>query len=54
MKPGLGNLMKQAQQMQADMQKVQAELGQLEVQGEFAQCRSTRPRSVMTRRCLKT
>ena len=34
MKPGLGNLMKQAQQMQASMQKAQAELGQLEVQGE--------------------
>lgn len=34
MKPGLGNLMKQAQQMQANMQKAQAELGQLEVQGE--------------------
>ena len=34
MKPGLGDLMKQAQQMQASMQKAQAELGQLEVQGE--------------------
>src|ERR1700752_127360 len=34
MKPGLGNLMKQAQQRQASMQKAQAELGQLEAQGE--------------------
>ena len=34
MKNPLGNLMKQAQQMQADMQKMQDELGQLEVTGE--------------------
>lgn len=33
MKNPLGNLMKQAQQMQADMQKAQEELGQIEVQG---------------------
>jgi DNA-binding YbaB/EbfC family protein len=34
MKGGLGNLMRQAQQMQADMQKAQAELATLEVTGE--------------------
>ncbi|MCB1738282.1 MAG: YbaB/EbfC family nucleoid-associated protein [Gammaproteobacteria bacterium] len=34
MKGGLGNLMKQAQKMQEDMQKAQAELGNLEVTGE--------------------
>ena len=34
MKGGLGNLMKQAQQMQADMQKAQEELASLEVTGE--------------------
>jgi len=34
MKPDLGSLMKQAQKIQADMQKAQEELGQLEVSGE--------------------
>ena len=34
MKGQLGDLMKQAQQMQADMQKAQAELANAEVQGE--------------------
>lgn len=34
MKPGLGNLMRQAQQIQENMQKAQAELGSLEVIGE--------------------
>ncbi len=34
MKGGLGNLMKQAQQMQADMQKAQEELANLEVTGQ--------------------
>ena len=34
MKGGLGNLMKQAQQMQANMQKAQEELANLEVVGE--------------------
>ena len=34
MKGGLGNLMKQAQQMQADMQKAQQEIAGLEVTGE--------------------
>ena len=34
MKGGLGNLMKQAQQMQADMQKAQEEIARLEVTGE--------------------
>ncbi|PVZ64978.1 YbaB/EbfC family nucleoid-associated protein [Pelagibaculum spongiae] len=34
MKGGMGNLMKQAQKMQADMQKAQEELANLEVQGE--------------------
>jgi DNA-binding YbaB/EbfC family protein len=34
MKGGLGNLMKQAQQMQADLQKAQAEIANLEVTGE--------------------
>ncbi len=34
MKGGLGNLMKQAQQMQANMQKAQEELAQLEVTGQ--------------------
>ena len=33
MKGGLGNLMKQAQQMQADLQKAQAELANMEVTG---------------------
>ncbi len=33
MKNQLGNIMKQAQQMQADMQKAQEELGQTEVEG---------------------
>jgi nucleoid-associated protein EbfC len=33
-RPDLGNLMKQAQAMQANMQKVQAEIAALEVQGE--------------------
>ena len=33
-KGGLGNLMKQAQQMQTRMQKVQEEIAQLEVTGE--------------------
>lgn len=34
MKGGLGNLMKQAQQMQANMQKLQEELAQIEVRGQ--------------------
>jgi nucleoid-associated protein EbfC len=34
MKGGLGNLMRQAQQMQESMQKAQAELANLEVTGE--------------------
>ena len=34
MKGGLGNLMKQAQQMQADMQKAQEEIANMEVTGE--------------------
>lgn len=34
MKNSLGNLMKQAQQMQTQMQEAQEELGKLEVQGE--------------------
>ncbi|NNM61276.1 MAG: YbaB/EbfC family nucleoid-associated protein [Steroidobacteraceae bacterium] len=34
MKGGLGNLMRQAQQMQETMKKAQAELGDLEVTGE--------------------
>lgn len=34
MKPGLGNLMRQAQQMQESMQKAQAELASVEVIGE--------------------
>lgn len=34
MKGGLGNLMKQAQQMQANMQQAQEELANIEVQGE--------------------
>lgn len=33
MKGGLGKLMKQAQQMQEDMQKAQAELAELEITG---------------------
>ncbi len=36
MKGGLGNLMKQAQQMQANMQKAQEELAQIEVEGHAA------------------
>ena len=34
MKGGLGNLMKQAQQMQANMQKTQEELANMEVTGQ--------------------
>lgn len=34
MKGGLGNMMKQAQKMQEDMQKAQAEIAKLEVTGE--------------------
>lgn len=34
MKGGLGNLMKQAQAMQADMQKAQDEIAQMEITGE--------------------
>jgi len=34
MKGGLGNLMKQAQQMQEDMQKAQEEIAKLEVTGQ--------------------
>lgn len=34
MKGGLGNLMKQAQKMQADMQKAQEELARAEIDGE--------------------
>ena len=34
MRPDIGNLMKQAQAMQANMQKVQAEIAALEVTGE--------------------
>ncbi len=34
MKGGLGNLMKQAQQMQENLQKAQAELANIEVTGE--------------------
>lgn len=34
MKGGLGNLMKQAQKMQADMQKAQEEVAKLEVSGQ--------------------
>jgi DNA-binding YbaB/EbfC family protein len=34
MKGGLGNLMKQAQQMQANMQKAQEEIANMEVTGE--------------------
>jgi DNA-binding YbaB/EbfC family protein len=34
MKGAIGQLMRQAQQMQADMEKAQAELGNLEVVGE--------------------
>ncbi len=33
MKGGMGNLMKQAQMMQANMQKAQDELGQIDVEG---------------------
>lgn len=34
LKGGLGNLMKQAQQMQENMQKMQAELANVEVEGQ--------------------
>ncbi len=34
MKGGIGNLMKQAQQMQADMQKAQEEMANIEVTGK--------------------
>ncbi len=34
MKGGMGNLMKQAQKMQADMQKAQEEIAQMEVTGQ--------------------
>ena len=35
-KGGLGNLMKQAQQMQENMQKMQDKLAEIEVQGQAA------------------
>ena len=34
MKGGIGNIMKQAQQMQADMQKAQEEIANMEVEGQ--------------------
>ncbi len=34
MKGGIGNLMKQAQQMQNNLQKVQAEIAEMEVEGQ--------------------
>jgi len=34
MKGGLGNIMKQAQKMQADMEKAQAEIAEMEVTGQ--------------------
>jgi len=34
MKGGIGNLMKQAQQMQTNMQKMQEQLGSVEVEGQ--------------------
>lgn len=34
MKGGLGNIMKQAQELQANLQKAQEEIGQLEITGE--------------------
>ncbi len=34
MKGGIGNLMKQAQKMQEDMQKMQQEIAELEVEGQ--------------------
>lgn len=34
MKGGMGNMMKQAQMMQANMQKAQAELANIEVEGQ--------------------
>ena len=34
MKGGIGNLMKQAQQMQDNMQKLQAKIAEMEVEGE--------------------
>jgi len=34
MKGGIGNLMKQAQQMQANMQKMQEEVANMEVEGQ--------------------
>lgn len=34
MKGGLGNLMKQAQQMQADMQKAQEEIANMQIEGQ--------------------
>ena len=41
MKDGLGNLMKQAQKMQEDMQKAQEELKSLEIEGhmKFERCK---------------
>jgi len=34
MKPGLGNIMQQAQKMQAELKKVQAELAEAEIEGQ--------------------
>jgi DNA-binding YbaB/EbfC family protein len=34
MKGGIGNMMKQAQKMQADMEKAQAEIANMEVEGQ--------------------
>ena len=41
MKGGLGGLMKQAQQMQKNMQKAQAELATVEVEGQAMHFRVT-------------
>ena len=35
LKGGIGNLMKQAQQMQDNMQKLQAKIAEMEVEGEY-------------------
>ena len=34
MKPGIGNLMRQAQQMQENMRRLQEEIGKMEITGE--------------------
>ena len=52
MKGGIAGLMKQAQQMQANMEKAQAELAQTEVEGQSGAGAFHRLRAFWSRECL--